>query len=247
MLRVLIGIPLLALLLGAVAFVAVPAWEARSEAVRQQPPQVQTGVPPTPASATAVQAAPAQVTSGPPPVTPAPTRTSISQPVITTGATPASTAVSHATVTSLQSVLGAETNLPPPTALQTAEIGRAYKTFLDVTSDARLHLDQSRLADVASGNELDSLKREIEQDRGLGRALETDIAHQQVFVLGVQNDRADVADSYRDNSKYVDPATRLTLTGQAATSSGAAPPVLSVIYHLQRTNGIWRVVSGVAR
>jgi hypothetical protein len=200
-----------AALFGATRVFLVAASDGNEDAALQQAAasQVQIGVP-------QAQQAPKPLpdgrvlVSGTLPATPAPTQIPDVPRVISSGAT---VAPAEAAPGSNLSAITANTALASPTAQQTSEIGIAYGQFIDVTRDARFKLDPARLTDVAAGNELDSLRHEIDQDRALGRALQVPVEHESVFVLGVQDDQADVAAS-----------------------------AASVIYRLQRIDGIWKVV-----
>jgi hypothetical protein len=200
----------IAALFGAARVFVVTASDANNdEALQQAPRQIQIGVPqaqqvskPLPDGMVLV--------SGTPPATPAPTQIPAVPRVISFGAT---VAPALAAPSSNLSAITANTTLASPTAQQTSEIGFAYTQFIDVTREARLKLDPARLTDVAAGDELDSLRHEIEQDRALGRVLQVPVEQESVFVLGVQDDRADVA-----------------------------APGGSLIYRLQRIDGIWKVV-----
>lgn len=134
--------------------------------------------------------------------------------------------------------------LPTPTAEQAADIASAYKKYFDVSTEALLNLDANSLDDVAAGPELRALQQDIDDDRTHGRALQTNVQHDQVYVLNVQGDEADIADRYTDSSIYVNPETHEPLPGQVAPASPDVAPAVSVIYHLQRIDGTWKVVSG---
>jgi len=201
----------IAALLGAARVLVVAASDANNEeALQQAPRQIQTGVLQEQQAPRPLPDGMVLVTGTPPAATSTPTQIPDVPRVISSGAT-----VAPATVAPSSNLSGilANTTLASPTAQQTSEIGLAYKQFIDVTTDARRTLDPARLTDVAAGNELDSLRHEIEQDRTLGRALQMPVQQDSVFVLGVQDDRADVAG-----------------------------PGGSVIYRLQRIDGMWKVV-----
>jgi cytoskeletal protein RodZ len=234
---------IVAALLAAIRTFVFPIWEENSEGVRQvataqaqlSVAMTQEAVRPTSAS-TPVSAAATQLTSEPTPLTTA-TAASAAQAIVT----PAPAGVG---TTPLALASATPTNLPTPTAEQAEEIALAYKNYFDVTGEALLNLDPTPLDGVAAGSELESLQRDIEQDRAKGRALQTNVQHDQVYVLDVYGDEADVADRYRDSSIYVDPQTGGPLPGQVAPDSPELAPAVSVIYHLQRIDGIWKVVSG---
>lgn len=109
--------------------------------------------------------------------------------------------------------------------------------------EALLNLDPTLLGEVASGQALAGLQSDIEDDRSQGRALQTNVEHD-VYILDVQGDEADVADRYKDSSIYVDPESHVPLPDQVAPASPEVAPAVSVVYHLQRIDGAWKVVSG---
>ncbi len=249
------GSPVRVFVIGAIVIIAVvaalliairvflfPIWEANSEGARQvataqvqiAAAMTQEAVTPVPTLSVPAAAATPQPTTAPaaiPSGTPVPATAAPTQAAPSAGAQAPAPTVARA-------------NLPTPTAEQAAEIAVAYKNYFDVTGDALLNLDPTSLSDVAAGPELDSLRKDIEDDKAQGRALQTNVQHEQVYVLGIQGDEADVADRYRDSSIYVDPQTRTPLPGQVAPASPDVTPAVSVIYHLQRLDGTWKVVSG---
>jgi hypothetical protein len=204
-----------AALFGAARVFVVSASDPNTDATHQQAErQIQTGEPQMPQASEPLPDGTVLV-SGAPQSTPAPTEIRVVARVISSDATvaPAETAP-----TSDMSVITANSTLASPTAEETSEIGLAYSQFIDVTRNARVNLDPARLSDVAAGKELDTLRHEIEQDRALGRALQPPVEQESVFVLGVQDDRADVA-----------------------------APGGSLIYGLQRIDGVWKVVDARTR
>jgi hypothetical protein len=125
----------------------------------------------------------------------------------------------------------------------TAEVSEAYLRYFQVSADALLALDPSRLAEVAADGELSALAQSIETDRAQGRALKTSLQHNFV-VSSVQGDEAQVADQLRDSSFFVDPETQEPLPGQFIPNSPDAAPLVRIIYRLQRTDGSWKVTGG---
>ena len=231
-------IAVVAALLIAIRLFLFPIWEANSEGARQvATAQVQIAAAMTQEASTPLPTGTAQPASLANPL-PVPTSRPTDVPQ------PASTAVIIVTATPIPSAGSGLTDLPTPTSDQAAEIAAAYKKYFDARSEALLNLDPSLLADVAAGQSLTGLQQTIEDDRTQGRALQTNVEHEQVFVVGYQGDRADVADQYRDSSIFVDPTTHAPLPGQNAPTSPDVAPEVSVVYHLQRIDGVWKVVSG---
>ena len=124
-----------------------------------------------------------------------------------------------------------------------AAVSDAYLHYWSVRADALLALDSSALDQVAAGDELAALDKNIETFRGQGRALRTDVQHQ-FSVLTVINDQAVVTDHFRDSSIYVDPATHEPLPGQVAPASPDEAPEIGVLYKLELIDEEWKVVQG---
>lgn len=230
-------------LLVAIRTFVFPVWEANSEGVRQvATAQAQLSVAMTQEALTPAPAATPAIVVGPQ-VTAAstPLATAAPAPAVQATGTPAP---SIAGPTPVAVASATPNNLPTPTAEQAEEIALAYKNYFDVTGEALLNLDPTQLDAVAAGSELQALQRDIDEDRAKGRALQTNVQHEQVYVLHVYGDEADVADRYRDSSIYVDPQTHGPLPGEVAPDSPDLAPAVSVIYHLQRIDGTWKVVSG---
>jgi hypothetical protein len=120
------------------------------------------------------------------------------------------------------------------------QVSDAYVKYFQVSADALYDLDPTPLDAVAAGAELDALRYSIERDRTEGRALKTDVKHN-YLVVWVQGDDADIADHYSDSSIWVDATTKQALPGEVAPTSEA--PIVSILYHLHRVDGAWKVVS----
>ncbi len=230
-------IAIVAGLLLAIRTFLFPVWEANSEATRSVATaqaqldvlRTQEALTPRPTSTGAPVAA-VQPTLAP---TRAPTAIPTVQP--TPLATSAPAAVSAAGVT--------PTPLPTVPPELNAEVSTAYLNYFQVSGDALLALDTATLPQVAAGQLLAGLQKQIESDRAQGRAIETNVQHDFV-VLSVQGDTATVADRYRDSSIFVDPVTHEPLPGQVAPASADEAPLIKVVYHLQRIDGSWKVVDG---
>jgi len=233
-----------AVVLGATRVFLFPLWEANSEGVRQvATAQAQISVASTREALTPVPTATAPAAASAKPTTeatPEPTKV----PVALAQATAAPTPVPAGVPTTVPIASAAPVLLPTPTADQAAEIAAAYKQYFDVSGEALMSLDATGLDDVAAGDSLAGLQQNIERDRTEGRALQTSVEHLQVYVVDVQGDEADVADRYKDSSIYVDPTTHAPLPGQVTPASPDVAPIVSVVYHLQRIEGVWKVVSG---
>jgi len=114
-----------------------------------------------------------------------------------------------------------------------AEVSQAYLRYFQVSADALRTLNPGGLDSVATGDELQFLRDEIEKDRAEGRALDTQVQHN-FSVLQVQADEAEIADAYRDSSVYVNPKSGEPSPGQVRPSSPDAAPVTKEVYHLRR-------------
>jgi hypothetical protein len=170
--------------------------------------------------------------------TPAPTTQSAAFPASAPAPTPAPTL---AAPTAMPTVQPAAEPTPASTVSATSsirpeleqDVAQAYLRYFQVSAEALRTLNPIGLDSVASGEELDFLKKRIEEDRAAGKALDTNVQHSFV-VLSVRGDEAQVADVYRDSSVYIDLATGQPLAGSTRpTSTGGAPEVRE-LYHLRR-------------
>jgi hypothetical protein len=231
-----------ALLVGIRTFL-FPVWEANSEGARQvATAEAQLSVART-QEALAARPTGTVLTAAAPQPTAAPVTTPTVPPVALTQLTVAPTAGPLAAATSAPAASATPSALPTVPPEQAAEIAAAYKRYFDVSGEALLNLDPTSLDEVTSGQELAGLQRDIEEDRAQGRALQTNVQHEAV-VIDVQGDEADVADRYKDSSIYVNPISHEPLPGQVVPASPDVAPAVSVVYHLQRIDGVWKVVSG---
>jgi len=123
------------------------------------------------------------------------------------------------------------------------EIAASYLHYWDVTTDAFWNLDPSNLDEVATGEELAQLGSDIERLRGEGRAIKTEVQHD-FSVVQFDGVEAQVFDRYRDFSTYVDPNTKQSLAGESRPSSAENAPLNSILYHLRKDGGKWKVADG---
>jgi hypothetical protein len=208
--------------------------------VQPAPPTAPT-LAPTPAPALAPTVVP---TVQP---TRAPTVVSVAQPVQTsTGA--ATAAPPGAVVVEVNGTPVLEANgtpLPLPTAATdvAAAVSNAYLRYWSVRSDALLNLDPTGLDQVAAGDELSALNKDISNLGGQGRALKTDVQHH-MSVLTVFDDKALVSDRIRDSSVFVSPETQQPLPGQVAPASPDEAPEMTIVYELALIDGTWKVTNG---
>ena len=241
-------VAVIAVLLAAIRIFLFPVWETNIEGARQvATAEAQLTVART---QEALVARPSATT-----LSTAATRMTVAPTTaVSVASTPAPVAVAQTTIEPSASLAQGTAATPVPSATtaplatvspeQAAEIAAAYQRYWEVRSEALLDLDPAPLADVAAGESLAGLQKSIEDDRAQGRALQTNVEHEQVYVVDVQGDEADVADRYKDSSIYVDPDSHTPLPGQVAPASPDVAPAVSVLYHLQRVDGAWKVVSG---
>ena len=115
-----------------------------------------------------------------------------------------------------------------------AEVGHAYKQYWDVRAEALYELDGSRLEQVMAGDHLAAVQKLISELIAEGHAIETKVDHKYV-VLQATTNSAQVADSYIDDSVYVDAQT-------GAAISSPTGERLTELYSLTKIDGTWRVV-----
>ena len=123
-----------------------------------------------------------------------------------------------------------------PLAPQLAtEIGDAYETYWQVRAEALYTLDVSRLPEVMAGEHLAAVVDRINELRTEGHAIETDVVHNYVVFEATAED-AKLADSYADQSVYVDLQTHVHIT----TATGEK---LNEVYIMNKSDGMWRVTT----
>lgn len=147
--------------------------------------------------------------------------------------TPTATVAASPTVTPTE---------PPATATPSLEeiadeVAEAYLAYLDAYAEAVLHLDIALVEGFAAGDELESIREEIEMLRADGVALRV-VAEHDVTVIDVTGDTALVADEIVDNTFYVDART---LEPPEAEGSG---DTYRDLVTLERIDGRWLVTSG---
>ncbi len=117
------------------------------------------------------------------------------------------------------------------------EVAQAYLAYLDAYAEAVLHLDIALVEAFVAGDELESIREEIEMLRVDGVALRV-VAEHDVTVIDVTGDTALVADEIVDNTFYVDART---LEPPEAEGSG---DTYRDLVTLERIDGRWLVTSG---
>jgi hypothetical protein len=215
---------------------------------------------PTVAPTTAPAALPAPTAvraSTPQPATTEPDSAGVS--TVAVSATPASTAQ---TITSTQPLVpsaqaptrlatpiaagGSESAAPTPwptvnPALE-EEVSDAYLHYWQVVADTALTLDPVPLAEVAAGEQLSVLEKNLAEDSSNNHATRMKVQHDFV-VVSVNSDQAEVADQLRDLSIVVDASTHEPLPDQADAASIDSIPPINAILDLRRIDGTWKVVT----
>ena len=172
-----------------------------------------------------------------PAATPIPT----TRPEPTAQATPLPTPATQPTGVPAGQITDA-TSLPTVAPELRREVETAYTEYWDARAQATWALDPSPLDNVATGDELLALRRDVDELRGEGRAIKTEVQHQYT-VLSVDGDHAEVADRLRDFSIYVDASTKEPLPGQVRPDEANAP-LSTIVYFLRNEAGTWKVERG---
>ena len=147
--------------------------------------------------------------------------------------TPTATVAASPTVTPTE---------PPATATPSLEeiadeVAEAYLAYWDAYAEAVLNLDASLVEGFAAGEELESIREEIEELRAEGVAMRVVVEHD-FAVVDVTSTDAIVIDELVNNSFTVDPETK---EPSEAEGSGNA---LRDTVRLELIDGRWVVVSG---
>lgn len=128
---------------------------------------------------------------------------------------------------------------PPatPTPSIEEEVAAAYLAYWDAYAEAVLNLDITLVEGFAAGDELESIRDEIETLRADGVALRVVVEHDLV-VAEVSETTAVVVDQLVDNSFYVDAETQDPPEGEGSGE------VHRDIVQLEQIDGRWVVVAG---
>jgi hypothetical protein len=145
-----------------------------------------------------------------------PTATARPTPAPTTQPTPQATSATQPNSPGSQAA--EQSPLPTVAPELRREIETAYTQYWDARAQAVWTLDPAPLDDVATGDELLALRRDVEQLRSEGRAIRAEVQHQYT-VLSADGDQAQVADRGRDFSIYVDASMKEPLPGRHRRTS----------------------------
>jgi hypothetical protein len=124
---------------------------------------------------------------------------------------------------------------PTPTPSLEDQVSEAYLNYWDAYSDALFELDATLAQGVASGEELDRIREEIDDLRSQGLALKTVVEHDFVIVEASEGS-ATLLDEIVNNSFFIDAETK---EPPQAEGSGE---VLRDTFYLEKLEGQWMVV-----
>lgn len=158
-------------------------------------------------------------------------------PATATVARPAATAT-PATAAPLASGQTPAASPSPTVEPQLAmEVGRAYEAYWRVRAQALLQLDTAHLGEVMDNGHLTLVAQRIADLRNENRAIKTKVALNYT-VVEANGTSAAVFDHIDDNTYYVKAGTEDPL-------SQPANDVLVVVFRLQKSSGVWKVVDSV--
>lgn len=144
--------------------------------------------------------------------------------------------------TTTTATTAAPTSTPIATATATPsleeEVSAAYLAYWDAYAEAVLELDPALVEEFATGDELQSIRDEIEQLRRDGVAARVVVDHDLV-VANVSARFATVVDRVNNRSFYVDPETKQPET------TDAPGEVVQYTFALEQTEGRWVVSRGL--
>lgn len=152
-------------------------------------------------------------------------------------ASPASTATVPATPEPTPTATEPTGTATPSTEELEAEVTQAYLAYWDAYAEAVLYLDITLVEDFVAGDELESIREEIEELRADGLAARIRVEHD-IAVVSITESEAIIVDQYVNNSFLVDAETR-----EPEEAEGPGDVVRDLI-QMERVDGRWVVVHG---
>lgn len=127
------------------------------------------------------------------------------------------------------------TPVATPTLTPNQAVLDAYQRYWDVYSAALLELDANLIHTVATGEEQERIRQEIDMLRSKGVALRVRV-ERHPLIIEVNDTTAVIYDEVTNQSFYVDAITKQPPQG---TGSGE---ILRDTYYLRKMDGMWKVV-----
>jgi len=129
---------------------------------------------------------------------------------------------------------------PTPTPSVEEEVSEAYLNYWQVYADAVFDLDETRLTEAMSEQQLERTRQEIENLRQRGRAAKIVVEHDFFIVdLDPVAGTATVRDQYANRSYEVDAETK-EMIGEAAPGT-----LVTDTYFLVKEGETWKVRDGI--
>ena len=139
-------------------------------------------------------------------------------------------------------VLAARDGSPSPNSSLTpgagdtrTQIEQAYLRYWDVYADALLRLDTSRLGGVLTGEALDNVRRQVEEQRSKNEPVRVRVEHQHQILI-VDQTTASVEDNYLNHTVRIDPQTK------QPTEPDPNDRVRRT-YTMKKVDGVWKVAN----
>lgn len=127
---------------------------------------------------------------------------------------------------------------PSPTATMEEEVVAAYLLYSEAYKKALFDLDVKHVEGLASGEQLQRIRTEIENLRAQGLAGRIEVSHKPV-VIQISGNSATLLDEMVNNSFYVDARTK-----EPPVASGSGE-ILRDTFSLQKIDGKWVVTQSV--
>ncbi len=141
--------------------------------------------------------------------------------------------------TQTPTIVTSVTVTPTPTATPSLEsqVSTAYLAYWDAYSQAVLNLDVTLMTKFAAGEELASIRSEIDEHRRNGVAARINVKHD-FAIVQLSERSATVVDQVTSQSFFVDPATKKPETSDVPNR------VLRYTFFLEKTSDGWMVIRG---